>query len=156
MAEVRSSLDIVDGKNPSIDAISAEFKNFVNYLIAYFLFQVAFVVGFVLLIIPGIYVAVTYNWFAYFISEKHYGVQESFRQSKLLSEGSRWQILKFFLATIGLNILGLLALVVGLFVTVPMTMIACVLVYRKLLLRSASSAVPAPVAPASSAPAPTV
>lgn len=140
IAWTRVSLDITAGKEPSIDAIGVEFKNFLVYLAAFFIFQLALVVGFVLLIIPAIYVAATYNWFAYLIAEKHYGVAESLKQSAALADGSRWQIVKLFFALLGLNILGLLALVVGLFVTVPMSMIAGALIYRALALHATSKA----------------
>jgi uncharacterized membrane protein len=140
VAWTRVSLDITSDKNPSVDAIRAEFKNFLTYLFTFFVFQLALIVGFMLLIIPGIYVAVTYNWFAYLIAEKHYGAKESLKQSARLVDGARWQILKFFFAIVGLNILGLLALVVGLFVTVPMSMIAGALIYRALALRATSKA----------------
>lgn len=147
VAWTRVSLDIVSGLDPSIDAISVEFKNFLSYLIAFFVFQLALIVGFVFLIIPGLYVAVTYNWFAYLIAEKHYGVQESLKHSAALADGARWQLLKFFFAVLLLNILGFLALIIGLFVTIPMSMIAGALVYRALLLRAGTES--APLAPAS-------
>lgn len=151
IAWTRVSLDITSGKEPSIDAMGPEFKNFLIYLATSFIFQLALVVGFVLLIIPGIYVAVTYNWFTYLIAEKHYGVQESLKQSARLADGARWQILKFFFAILGLNILGLLALVVGLLVTIPMSMIASTLVYRALVQYRSTETTPAPAAPAPTA-----
>lgn len=153
VAWTRVSLDIISGKEPSIDAIGGEFNNFLTYLFAYVVFQVAFVVGLILLIIPGIYVAVTYGWFGYLIAEKHYGVQESLKQSAKLVEGTRWQILKFLFAIVGLNIVGLLALVIGLFVTIPMSMVACALVYRALVLHTSPAVTP--VIPASVPPLPT-
>lgn len=150
IAFVRTSLDVVDGKKPSVDSITAEFKHFTTYFVGQFIFQIALIVGFVLLIIPGIYVAVTYNWYAYLIAEKRHGGVEALKQSKVLVEGVRWELLGFFLAVIGLNILGALALLVGLFVTIPMSMIASALVYRMLAARGTvapSSGVTAPPSP---------
>lgn len=155
IAWTRVSLDVTSGKEPSIDSIGVEFKNYLVYLAASFVFQLALVIGFILLIIPGIYIAVTYNWFAYLIAEKHYGVMESLKQSAVLADGARWQIMKFFLAILGLNILGLLALVVGLFVTVPMSMIAGALVYRSLALRTTAKAA-TPAIETASVPTPAV
>jgi len=156
LAWTRVSLDVVDGKKPSVDAISAEFKHFLTYLGSSVIFQVALVVGLVLLIVPGLYVLVTYCWAPYLISEKKQGVVDSLKQSKVLAQGVRWQILKLILAIIGLNILGLLALIVGLFVTVPMSMIASALVYRALVTRGTvapSSVVATPSSPPPAQPA---
>jgi uncharacterized membrane protein len=135
IAFIRATLDTIDGKSPSIDSITSELKHFPAYLAGQFLFQIALIVGFVLLIIPGVYVAVTYNWYAYLIAEKRYGAMEALKQSSVLVEGARWELLRFFLAVIGLNILGALALLVGLFVTVPISMIASAMVYRMLVAR---------------------
>jgi hypothetical protein len=143
----RVPLDIIDGKKPTIEAIGAEFKKFLHYLGAFFILQVALFVGFILLIIPGIYLAVTYGWFSYMIGDKQSGIVDSFKQSARLVNGSRWQVLKFLLAIIGLNIVGLLALVVGLLVTVPMSMVASALVYRTLALRAGATGVPAAIPP---------
>lgn len=154
VAWTRVTLDITFGKEPTVDAISKEFDHFLTYLATFFVFQIALLVGFVLLIIPGVYVLVTYNWFPYLIAEKHNGVEEAFKQSALLADGARWQILKFFFALLGLNILGLLALVIGLFVTIPMSMIASAIVYRALVARREHAQSPAPVAPQSEAATP--
>jgi uncharacterized membrane protein len=50
-----------------------------------------------------------------------------------MTRGNTWNLF-FFGILIGLiNILGLLCLVVGLFITVPLSMLASAFIYRKLL-----------------------
>ena len=45
----------------------------------------------------------------------------------------KWDLFVFGLLLIGLNIVGALALLIGLLITIPTTMIAVASVYRKLL-----------------------
>ncbi|MDB5225208.1 MAG: hypothetical protein JWL87_160 [Candidatus Adlerbacteria bacterium] len=60
------------------------------------------------------------------------GIIESIDKSSKLTHGVKGQLVLFILALIGLNLLGLLALVVGLLVTIPITAFAFAHVYLKL------------------------
>jgi uncharacterized membrane protein len=57
---------------------------------------------------------------------------ESLGKSKKLTQGVKWHLVLFALALAALNVLGFLALVVGLLVTVPVSLLAFVHVYLKL------------------------
>ena len=59
-------------------------------------------------------------------------IVESLRTSKKLTDGVKWHLVLFALAIAGLNLLGFLALVVGLLVTMPISLLAFVHVYLKL------------------------
>jgi uncharacterized membrane protein len=89
--------------------------------------------GFILLIIPGIFFALRLQFTCYLIVDKNLGPVEAVKTSWKITKGNAWNL--FFLGILlGLiNILGLLCLIVGLFVTVPLTMLATTFVYRKLL-----------------------
>lgn len=56
---------------------------------------------------------------------------ESLRASAKLTRGIKWRLVLFGLAVLALNLLGLLALVVGLLVSVPVSMFAFTHVYLK-------------------------
>jgi uncharacterized membrane protein len=60
------------------------------------------------------------------------GITDSLRKSAQETKGVKWHLLGFFLALIGLNILGAVALLVGLLVTLPVSAIAYAHVYLKL------------------------
>jgi hypothetical protein len=57
------------------------------------------------------------------------GALESLSKSTALTSGVKWRIALFMLAILGLNILGLLALLVGLLVTIPVSFLAFAHVY---------------------------
>ena len=90
-------------------------------------------VGLILLIIPGIYLAIKYQFFSFLIVDKNMGIMESFKKSEEMTQGVKMNLLLFSLALAGINILGALVFLVGLIVTIPTTVMATVYVYRKLL-----------------------
>jgi len=87
--------------------------------------------GLILLVIPGIYFMLRFSMVRFAVIDGA-GVMESLRTSSALTDGIKWKLLGFILALIGLNILGALALLVGLLVTVPISAIAYAHVYDKL------------------------
>lgn len=82
--------------------------------------------------IPGVYLALRYQFYSYYLVDKRVGIVESFRESARITDGHKWHLLRFALSVVGINILGVLAFGVGLFVTIPISMLATVYVYRKL------------------------
>jgi uncharacterized membrane protein len=107
-------------------------KGFWRYVGASILVTLAVVAGLILLIIPGIIVALALTFALYLVVDKELGPLESFKQSFVLTKGHRWSLLLLSFAVVGINILGFLALVVGLFVTVPVSMLVMAHAYRVL------------------------
>lgn len=59
-------------------------------------------------------------------------ILESLPKSTKLTHNVKWRLVLFALAIVGLNLLGLIALVVGLLVTIPISLLAFAHVYLKL------------------------
>ncbi|OGG58142.1 hypothetical protein A2853_01340 [Candidatus Kaiserbacteria bacterium RIFCSPHIGHO2_01_FULL_55_17] len=87
-------------------------------------------VGFILLIVPGIIAALAFIFTPYLIVERKLWPIEAMKESARITKGHRWQLFLLSLALIGLNILGALALFVGLLVSIPVSMLAMVHAYR--------------------------
>jgi len=103
--------------------------------------------GLILLIIPGIYFALRFSMVRFAVLEGA-GVMESFGKSTALTNGLKWQLLGFFAVMILLNILGAIALMIGLLITIPVTMIAFAHIYLALTKKApAVAVVDAPAAP---------
>lgn len=66
------------------------------------------------------------------------GITESLNKSTALTRGVKWQLVLFALALVALNIVGAIALLVGLLVTVPISLLAYTHVYLKLEERQGS------------------
>lgn len=129
-------LRMVDGKEVKIEDLWEGWQDdttmVVQYFIASILFGLMVAVGMVFLILPGVYLALMFGMFAFALVDERLSAMESLTRSKELTEGVRGKLFVFWLAVMGINLLGALALGIGLIVTVPVTMLAGVYVYRQL------------------------
>jgi uncharacterized membrane protein len=90
----------------------------------------------VLLIVVGIILRIRFSFYTYFVIDKNSGPIESLRRSFIITKEAVWDLFVFSLMLIGINLLGALCLLIGLFATIPTTMIAKAFVYRKLLVKT--------------------
>lgn len=127
-----SSLLVVNGREPGFDQLYANWRLFLSWVIASFLFAFMVGIGFVLFIIPGLYLLTRYGFFPFFIIDKDLGPIDALKSAAQLTKGIRWHTFLLFLACIGLNILGVICFGIGILITVPVTLLALTLVYRKL------------------------
>lgn len=104
---------------------------------------VLIVIGLIFLIVPGFILAIRYFFVQYLVMDRNMGVSEAMAESARITRGHRWKLFVFLLAIVGVNILGVLCLVVGLFVSIPVTLMAVAHAYRTLEHR-ASEIAPAP------------
>lgn len=125
---------IADKKKASVKELSAYFEWDIifRYFLVTFIYGILILLGTILLIIPGIYFATKY-WFAgYIYVDKRTGVLESFKESAKLTQGIKRQLFLLGLLQILIQIGGLLALFVGLFIAIPINYLSDIYVYRKL------------------------
>lgn len=107
-------------------------EHFWRYLVISTVLGLMVLVGLVLLIVPGIFLALGFYTVLYLAIDKKMDLFESLKIGWAQTKGKRWKLFLFSLALLGLNVLGLLLLVVGLLVTIPVSYIASVHVYRAL------------------------
>ena len=88
-------------------------------------------VGTLLLIVPGIIFGLMFMFYGYVMIEKGLGPIDALKESKRLTDGVRWKLFLFSLLVIGLNLLGVLALLIGVLVTMTITFIALAHLYRQ-------------------------
>ena len=130
---VKIGIKVVDGSEVRIIDLFSGGPVFVTYVLGALLFSLIVLAGFVLLVVPGIILSVMLQYYSYFIIDKNMGPVESIKASAALTKGVRWKLFGFGLVLGLLNIAGILLLVVGLFVTAPVSWVAIAFVYRKLL-----------------------
>jgi hypothetical protein len=119
---------------------------FFSFLIASVLTGIATVVGFILLIVPGILAVIVFYFAKYLVIDRNMGAIEAMRESMRITKGARWELFVFILVVIALNVLGALCVLVGLLITIPVTLMASVAAYRALAVQSEASVSPeAPV-----------
>ncbi|KKP81347.1 MAG: hypothetical protein UR81_C0001G0018 [Candidatus Levybacteria bacterium GW2011_GWB1_35_5] len=127
------ALKIVDNKKAEYkDLFFLNWKLLFVYIIANLVRSIAIIVGFILLIIPGIIIAIKLQFLEYLIVDKKMGF-EAISKSWEMTKGVKWNLFVFGILLTLINILGALALIVGLFVSLPLSMVATAFVYKKLV-----------------------
>ncbi len=122
----------LDGIEPQFSAYGQQAGKFLTYFVANILMSIIVAIGMVLLIIPGIYLALRLQFFGCFIVEENAGIIDSLKKSWALTEGQVMPLLILALAMIGIAIVGALLLGVGLFVAYPLILMMQCYVFRKL------------------------
>lgn len=116
-----SAVRLVDLWNPM------HFLAFLGTSIIVFL---ATFVGFILLIIPGVIVALMLQFATYEVIDRGLSPADAIRESRRMTKGRLGTLLLLLLALVGINLLGLLAIGVGLLVSLPVSMLAIAHAYR--------------------------
>ncbi len=129
---LRILLIITAGGKPHIPDLYRDYPLFFRYFFGSILVGILILIGFVLLIVPGVIVALGLSFYAILMIDQNTGIQESMRKSWDLTKGIRLKLLGLFVLLGLINILGALALGIGLLVTIPLSMLAPVVLYRQL------------------------
>ena len=142
MGLVKVALRFCDQEKGRFSDLLSQRRLFFKYLFALILYGLIVFGGTLLLIVPGIIWGIKFWFFDYFVIDKKMGPIEALKKSYAVTTGVKWNLFVFFLALTGINLLGALCLLIGLFATIPTTMVAWAFVYRKLLAQAEVAPVP--------------
>lgn len=109
------------------------YRTFLSYFVASFLYGIAVALGLLLLVIPGIFVAIRFQFYPYFIIEGHLSSFDALQQSFYLTRNYNFELLLFGLASVAINLLGMLFFGIGIVLTYPLTTMATAVVYKSLM-----------------------
>ena len=88
---------------------------------------------FALIAIPLVFLTIRLCFVVCFIVDQESGASESISQSWAITKGHFWFVTLLFLVMLGLNILGAMALFIGLLFTVPFSSLILITAYRHLV-----------------------
>ena len=125
-------LKLIAGEKPTYRQLYEHYPLFLNFLLASILMGLIILGGFILLILPGIYLAVRLQFVPILVADKGLPPVDAVKAGWNLTKGRWLNVFVFDLLLIGLNILGALALLVGLLVTIPMSSVSFAYFYKKL------------------------
>jgi len=133
MGLIRIAIRFCDNEKGEFADLFYCFPLFFKYLFSSILYGLIVLGGLILLIVPGIIWGIKFQFFAYFIVDKGCGPMEALKRSSAITMGAKWNLFLFSLLLGLINLVGTLCLLIGLFVTIPVTMVARAFIYRKLL-----------------------
>lgn len=118
----------------SYDFLSFSTQLFFKFLLGYILYVLLVMVGFILLVVPGIYLAMKFQFVQYLIVDKNTDVIEAFKKSGRMTDGQKWNLFLLMLLYMVIIFIGVMALGVGILIAIPIVMVAQAYVYKKLSL----------------------
>lgn len=137
---IKVVLNVVDKKKTAIADLFNGYPLLLNYIAGSIIYGLIVVGGFILFIIPGIYFAIKYHFYSYYIVDKKMGPIEAIKASGKITKGIKLHLILFGIVLALLNLLGALLFGIGLLITIPITAIAYAYVYRNLSKSSQSPA----------------
>lgn len=129
---IRIMIAVSDGKKAELNMLFKGMDVFLPFLGVMFLLGLILMVGFFLFVIPGIIWSLKYGFAPILVIDQKMDPMEALKKSAEMTNGLKWDLLGFNYVTGAVNMLGMLALYVGMIVTIPITMLAKVAVYRQL------------------------
>lgn len=142
---IRIALNALDKKPLQLSLLWNSTNVFFRYVGANILVTLLTAVGFILLIIPGIIVALRYSLISYYIVDKNQGVTEAMRSSWEATRDSTWNLFLLYLVFGVIGIVACIPLFLGLLIALPVIFIAQAYVYRQLSSHAAPAPTPATV-----------
>ena len=113
-------LNLIKGKETRFELLFEGFKPLMTVLLSYAIITVLTVVGLVLLVIPGIVVALGFSMTYYIIAEDpEISFQAALEQSWKLTDGYKMELFELNLRFIPWYLLGVLCLIVGVLAVIP-------------------------------------
>lgn len=132
MGVIKVALEFVDKRKPQLKDVFYT-KSILNYFLVSIIKSIIIVAGLVLFIIPGIIFSIKLQFATYLVVDKNMGVVDALNKSWEMTKGVKMNLFLFGIILALINLVGLCALVVGLLLTIPLSMVATAYVYRKLL-----------------------
>jgi uncharacterized membrane protein len=111
------ALGFRDGKSHEIGDLFKNLRLFPSFFAATIIYGLMVTVGLFLLVVPGIYLALKYQFYGYLIVDKGLGAVEALRESGRITEGAKKDILIFWL-TLGCS-MAVIMLLLGVFIAIP-------------------------------------
>jgi len=102
---------------------------FLTALVATILFSLIYGLGLVLLIIPGIILALMLSQFLCLIVDRNVGIIESLQLSAQITQGNKLTLFVLWIVSVGLILAGVLACCVGVFFTAPLVSLLWIVAY---------------------------
>ena len=119
-----------NGKSVSAGEIFRHFGAVLWLLLAYILMTILIFLGYALLVIPGIYLTLAYMYAMPLIVEKKMGIWQALETSRRAITRVWFRFFGLMLLVGLINLAGMAALLVGLFWTIPWTILTMAMVYQ--------------------------
>ncbi len=133
---IRIQLNTIDDKPAEFAQLFNSEGVFWTYLGASILYGLIVLGGILLLIIPGIYWAIKYQFTLNLVVDKKLSPVEALKESGKITQGHKWWLLGFGIVLGLINLATIFTLFLGLVITIPVTVMSQMFVYRQFSLQT--------------------
>ena len=127
------SLAIANQKDYSYNQIFTGFKYFFKALFLYLMFGIAFLIGFIFFIFPGIIIGLMFSQIFYIMADDpETGVIDAFKKSASLMKNKKLQLFGLGMRYVGLFILGVFTLGIWWLWLIPQAYVSFAIFYKEL------------------------
>ena len=120
---------LVDDRPVDIKDLVNNGSTFFSYVVAYFMYMFAVIIGLILLVLPGIYLAIRLMLYPYYIIEHGDHSVEALQKSWYATEGWELELFLFGLCVLLINFAGALLFGFGVIISYPITTMATATVF---------------------------
>jgi uncharacterized membrane protein len=132
MGYMKNCFQTIDGEEPQFSAYGQASTKILTFFAATVIYTVIVAIGLILLILPGIYLIVRLHYYAAAIVDEDAGIIDSLKRSWQITKGQELPVFVIFLITLALSFLGTVALMVGIFVAIPLILLIECTTFRSL------------------------
>ncbi|HSW89285.1 MAG TPA: hypothetical protein VLH19_00225 [Patescibacteria group bacterium] len=126
------ALKLLDGRKPVWKELYTHYDLFINYFVAVLLMGLCVFLGFIALVLPGIYIALRLSLTTFYVVDRKLGPVDALKASWAATSGNVLHLLGLIIVYWGIMLLGALALGVGVFVAIPVVLLTNASIYRQL------------------------
>lgn len=128
---IKIGLTLYDKKKPVYQDLFSQFSLVWRTLAATILYIAMVIGGFILFIVPGIYLAIKFGFYQNVLVDENCGVIESLRRSSQIANGAIGHLFLFFLLWAFINAL-VGGMIISLLISIPVMHLTKIFVYRRL------------------------
>jgi len=132
MGYLRNCMQTLDGEEPQFSAYGQVSTKLLSFLLAYIVFFVIITIGLAFFIFPGVYLFLRLQFFFASMVDEDTNFISSFKRSWKITKGQTTPLFVLMLIHILLFIIGMIALSIGVFITIPLTTLLYGCAFRKL------------------------
>jgi uncharacterized membrane protein len=125
-------LNFIRGKKLSINDIFSKMKYILPIWVVTFIVSALTGLGFMLLVIPGIVIAMMFAMVEYVMADGEHNISETLKQSRKLMDGYKWDLFVFNLSFFGWIILSIITIGILSIYTIPYITVSNALYYEEL------------------------
>ncbi len=126
------ALHVARGNTPNVDQFKTSFDECLNMFVGIFLVSICVLIGFVLLIIPGIIALTRLSMTFYIIKDQKMSAWSAIEESWRITKGFGWKVFTFSFFCVLIAFISIIPFGLGFIISIPLMYIAQALLYMKI------------------------